>query len=74
MTASREPLLNATVHYSYFMLQARVTRGPEGIKLTGVLENLGTGEKRPFDGSDAVVRMIEDWGRRRADGAIQTSG
>ena len=42
MTASREPLLNATVHYGYFVLQARVRRGPEGIELTVVLENLGT--------------------------------
>jgi hypothetical protein len=49
VTASREPLLKA-VHYGYFVVQARATRGPDGIELTGVLENLGTGEKQPVHG------------------------
>jgi hypothetical protein len=64
VTASREPLLKATVHYGYFVLQARATRGPEGIELTGVLENLGTGEKQPFEGRDQLAQMIEQWGRQ----------
>lgn len=68
MTAAREPLLKATVHYGYFVLQARATRGPEGIELTGVLENLGTGEKQPFEGRDALARMIEEWGRNQPVG------
>jgi hypothetical protein len=68
VTASREPLLKATVHYGYFVLQARATRGPEGIELTGVLENLGTGEKQPFEGREELVRMIEAWERRPGPG------
>jgi hypothetical protein len=64
VTASREPLLKATVHYGYFVLQARATRGPDGIELTGVLENLGTGEKHQFAGREELARMIEDWGRQ----------
>jgi hypothetical protein len=64
VTAAREPLLKATVHYGYFVLQARATRGPEGIELTGVLENLGTGEKHQFEGHEELARMIEDWGRQ----------
>ena len=64
MTASREPLLKATVHYGYFVLQARATRGSEGIELTGILENLGTGEKQAFEGRDQLAQMIEDWGRQ----------
>jgi hypothetical protein len=68
VTASREPLLKATVHYGYFVLQARATRGPDGIELTGVLENLGTGEKLAFDGREGLARMIEDWGRRSSLG------
>jgi hypothetical protein len=64
VTASREPLLKATVHYGYFVLQARASRGPDGIELTGVLENLGTGEKQHFEGWDALARMIEEWSRQ----------
>jgi hypothetical protein len=68
VTASREPLLKATVHYGYFVLQARATRGPEGIELTGVLENLGTGEKHQFEGREELARMIEEWGRNQPVG------
>ena len=68
MTASQEPLLKATVHYGYFVLQARAIRGPGGIELSGVLENLGTGEKLPFEGHDGLARMIEDWGRQTGRG------
>ena len=68
MTVSREPLLKATVRYGYFVLQARATRGQEGIELTGVLENLGTGEKQHFEGRDELARMIEDWGRQSSLG------
>jgi len=68
VSVSREPLLKATVHYGYFVLQARATRGPEGIELTGVLENLGTGEKQHFEGRDALAQMIEEWGRNQPVG------
>lgn len=64
MTASGTPIVKATIHYGYFVLQARAIRGTDGIELGGVLENLGTGEKQSFDGCDALARLIEAWGRR----------
>lgn len=69
MTAAREPLLKATVQYGYFVLQARATRNPDGIEITGILENLGTGEKRSFEGCDALSRLVEAWGSRAVGGS-----
>lgn len=64
MTATRQPLLKATLHYGYFVLQVRATRSASGLALRGVLENLGTGEKWPFEGSNEMARLIEEWGLR----------
>lgn len=64
MTATRQPLLKATLHYGYFVLQIRATRGADGLELSGVLENLGTGEKWPFEGTEEMARLIEEWGIR----------
>ena len=64
MTVLREPFLKATVQYGYFVLQARATRGPDGIEITGIIENLGTGEKHSFEGCDALARLLEEWGHR----------
>lgn len=69
MTAAREPLVKATVQYGYFVLQARATRNPEGIEITGILENLGTGEKRSFEGADALARLLDAWGSRAVSGS-----
>ena len=66
MTASREPLLKATITYGYFVLQARATRGPQGIEISGILENLGTGEMRSFEGCDALAHLLDAWGNRMA--------
>jgi hypothetical protein len=63
VTGIREPLLNVTVNYGYFVIQARAAHGPAGMVLTGVLENLGTGEKRFFEGSEALARLIHEWGQ-----------
>jgi len=68
VTAAREPLTKTTVHHGYFVLQARATRNPDGLEITGILENLGTGEKRTFEGCDVLARLIEDWGRRSGPG------
>ena len=69
MTAARQPLLKATVQYGYFVLQARATRNPDGIEITGILENLGTGEKRSFEGCDALARLVDAWGNRAVSGS-----
>jgi hypothetical protein len=61
--------MKATVQYGYFVLQARATRNPEGIEITGILENLGTGEKRSFEGSDALAGLLDAWGSRAVSGS-----
>ena len=69
MAAARETLMKATIQYGYFVLQARATRNPDGIEITGILENLGTSEKRSFEGCDALARLLEEWGNRNWSGA-----
>ena len=69
VTAAREPLVRATVQYGYFVLQARAIRNPDGIEITGILENLGTGEKRSFEGCDALARLVDAWGSRSVSGS-----
>jgi hypothetical protein len=69
VTAARKPLMKATVQYGYFVLQARATRNPDGIEITGILENLGTGEKRSFEGCDALARLLDAWGSRTVAGS-----
>jgi hypothetical protein len=66
VTPSRETPLKGTVYYGYFVVQARAMRGPEGFELSGLLENLGTGEKHSFEGREELARMIESWGRKSA--------
>jgi hypothetical protein len=68
VTAPRASQAQAAVQYGYFVLQARATRGDQGVELAGVLENLGTGEKQAFEGCDALARLIEEWGRRSGAG------
>ena len=68
VSAAREPLIKATVQYGYFVLQARATRHPDGTEITGILENLGTGEKRSFEGCDALARLLDAWGSRAVSG------
>ena len=62
MTDSQRSLLQ--VQYGYFVLQAKAARSADGLELTGILENLGTGEKRSFVGGDALGRLLESWGDR----------
>lgn len=47
--------------YGYFVLQAR--SDPEGV--TGVLENLSTGEKRRFQSSEELLTFLRRWAERR---------
>jgi hypothetical protein len=61
MNESYEPQLDARVQYGYFVVQAKACRGPGGLAVTGVLENLGTGEKATFESSEALGRLLEAW-------------
>jgi len=63
VSESHEPLLSVVVRYGYFVVQARVTRMSKGHALSGVLEDLGTGEKLPFEGGEGLARLVEAWGK-----------
>lgn len=68
MSGSGKPSFGGSPRFGYFVLQAQVAGDHGGIALTGVLENLATGEKQVFTGSDALALLLEDWGRRTGHG------
>lgn len=43
--------------YGYFVLQTRSDRG----SVSGVLENLTTGEKRRFESSEELTAFVRGW-------------
>ena len=43
--------------YGYFVLQTRADRGG----VSGVLENLTTGEKRRFESSQELMALVHRW-------------
>ncbi len=43
--------------YGYFVLQTRSDRGG----VSGVLENLTTGEKRRFESSEELTALVRGW-------------
>ena len=65
--------------FEYFMIRVtRSDRDPD--RISGLLERLGTGEKRPFETGDQLLRMVGGWfesslklqsatGHRNPDGA-----
>jgi hypothetical protein len=51
--------------FGYFVVQAKAGNGSHDGGFSGVLENLGTGEKQVFQSSDGLVRLLEEWSRQR---------
>ena len=64
MTASREPAPSPTARFGYFVVQTQVVHDGAGVALSGVLEDLGTGEKRAFSGGDGLARLLAEWALR----------
>lgn len=52
------------VRFGYFVVQTRAARDGARVDLSGVLEDLGTGEKRAFEGGDALARLMSEWAAR----------
>ena len=48
---------------SYFMLRIRRVATDPAADCAGVVERLGTGEKRTFKGSTELAQLIEEWSR-----------
>jgi hypothetical protein len=52
----------------YFMVRIRrLPTDPPG-EVTGVVERLGSGEKRTFRTSSELARVVDDWSMRRRSG------
>lgn len=45
----------------YFVVRVRRMPGTALGEVTGIVERLGTGEKRPFLNSMELTRIIEEW-------------
>lgn len=62
MDSSPDPSRAAPARYGYFVVQVRAERGSDGLEVSGVLENLGSGEKQNFRGAAALAALLESWG------------
>jgi hypothetical protein len=47
----------------YFIVRVRRVPGTPLGEVTGIVERLGTGEKRQFHSSTELARVVEDWSR-----------
>ena len=48
--------------FTYFMIRVRHPEpGDAASALSGVIERLGHGEKKPFDTSEQLLQLIGDW-------------
>lgn len=56
--------------YDYFVIRLSRT-DPSQDRLTGLVERLGSGEKKPFDTAEHLARLISGW---RAPGLIDGAG
>ena len=53
-----------STRFGYFVVQAQAGNGSQSGGISGVLENLGTGEKQAFEGSAGLARLLEQWSRQ----------
>lgn len=49
------------IHYDYFMIRSRRRTPGDSATLSGLVEHLATGEKRPFDDGRELLRLLSDW-------------
>ncbi|MEP6573167.1 MAG: hypothetical protein ABJD11_10750 [Gemmatimonadota bacterium] len=47
----------------YFVVRVRRTSGTLAGEVSGVVERLGSGEKREFQSSQELARVVEEWSR-----------
>ncbi len=47
--------------FDYFMLQTRSEGRADGFVVGGIVEHLGTGEKRSFQSADELARLLHYW-------------
>ncbi len=47
----------------YFMVKIRRSGADPGGDISGVVERLGSGEKREFRSCDELARVVDEWSR-----------
>lgn len=60
MPGERDQHENAR-YFDYFMVRSQQRDGSPPRTLSGVIERLGTGEKRPFRTTGELLRLMEGW-------------
>jgi hypothetical protein len=56
-----EPEARLTPGLGYFIVRVRRLPGTAIGEVTGVVERLGTGEKRPFRNSEELAQVVAEW-------------
>ncbi len=55
--------LSAVDRLGYFMVKIRRSGADPGGDISGVVERLGSGEKREFRSCDELARVVDEWSR-----------
>lgn len=55
--------MEAPIRHGYFVLQARAESIGTDLALTGVVENLATGDKWKFRTADELGSLLRQWGQ-----------
>lgn len=53
---------NSRARFGYFVVQAQAPSAAGSGEVSGVLENLGTGQKTAFGSTEELGRLLRDWG------------
>lgn len=62
MHSTRKHRQGGVEHFAYFMIRVHhPPDGADGESVSGLVEHLKTGEKRSFESSDDLVRLIIGW-------------
>jgi hypothetical protein len=56
-----ETVANPAAGLGYFIVRVRRLPGTAIGEVTGVVERLGTGEKRPFRNSAELAQVVAEW-------------
>lgn len=55
-------------YFDYFMVRSQQRDGSPPRTLSGVIERLRTGEKRPFRTTEELLRLMEGWSGMAPEG------
>jgi len=58
-----DPVAKAADRLDYFMVKIRRSASHPSGEFAGVVERLGSGEKREFKNCDELARVVDEWTR-----------